>query len=126
MKINHIAIFTKDLDRLKTFYEKYFNAVSNEKYHNPKTGLQTYFLSFDSGTRLEIMTKPGLNNMTDDPMTGYAHLAFSLGSKIGVDELTKKLVSDGYMLLSPPRTTGDGYYESSISDPDGNKIELVE
>ncbi|MGL4567805.1 MAG: VOC family protein [Fusobacteriaceae bacterium] len=126
MKIDHIAIYTNDLERLKEFYEKYFNAVSNDKYHNPKTGLETYFLSFKSGARLEIMKRPNLNiNESPSPFCGFIHLAFSLGSKEAVDFLTNKLVKDGHVLLSGPRTTGDGYYESCILDPDGNQIELV-
>ncbi|MGL5278318.1 MAG: VOC family protein [Cetobacterium sp.] len=126
MKIDHIAIYTNDLERLKDFYEKYFSAVSNSKYHNPKTGLETYFLSFENGARLEIMTRPNLNtNEAISPFCGFIHLAFSLGSKGTVDSLTNRLVEDGYTLLSGPRTTGDGYYESCILDPDGNQIELV-
>lgn len=126
MIINHIAIYTNDLERLKDFYEKYFSAISNNKYHNQKTGLETYFLSFENGARLEIMTRPNLNiNESISPFCGFIHLAFSLGNKETVDSLTNKLVKDGYTLLSGPRTTGDGYYESCILDPDGNQIELV-
>ena len=121
IEINHIAIYTKDLERLKKFYEKYFDGISNNKYYNSKTGLETYFLSFKTGARLELMFKPNLNiNDTASPFHGFAHLAFSLENKENVDILTKRLVQDGYTLLSGPRITEDGYYESCILDPDGN------
>lgn len=128
MKINHLAIYTKDLEKSKEFYEKYFNAKSNEKYHNPKTGLQTYFLSFpDSDVRLEIMTRPELSEREDKVMNcGFIHVAFSVGNKENVDSLTKRLVEDGFECLSGPRTTGDGYYESVVVDLDGNLLEITE
>lgn len=127
MKINHIALYTNELERIKVFYIKYFNATSNQGYHNPNTGLRTYFLSFEDQTRLEIMTRPNLEQHTSSPMqTGYIHLAFSAGSKENVDSLTATLENDGYTVYSKPRTTGDGYYESCVIDPDGNLIEIVE
>lgn len=127
MKINHVAIYTKNLEKSKEFYEKYFNAKSNDRYHNPKTGLQTYFLSFPgSDVRLEIMTRPELTDRNDKIMNeGFIHLAFSTGSKEEVDSLTKKLTEDGFRCLSGPRTTGDGYYESVVEDIDGNLIEIT-
>ena len=112
---------------MKAFYEAYFNASSNLGYQNIKTELRTYFLSFEDNTRLEIMTRPSLENRTKAPLqTGYIHLAFSVGSKDKVDSLTATLEKDGYTVLSNPRTTGDGYYESCVLDPDGNQIEIVE
>ena len=127
MKINHVAIYTKNLEKSKEFYEKYFNAKSNDRYHNPKTGLQTYFLSFPgSDVRLEIMTRPELTDRNDKIKNeGFIHLAFSTGSKEEVDNLTKKLTEDGFRCLSGPRTTGDGYYESVVEDIDGNLIEIT-
>ncbi|MGL4671200.1 MAG: VOC family protein [Cetobacterium sp.] len=126
MRIDHIAIYTKNLENLKYFYEKYFNAVSNEKYFNPKTGLETYFLTFEGESRLEIMSRPNLiENQEINLMCGLTHLSFSVKTKAEVDSLTNVLIKDGYKLLSGPRTTGDGYYESCILDPDGNQIELV-
>ncbi len=127
MRINHAAVFVEDLERAKNFYKHYFGAKENEKYHNPNTGLETYFLSFDGDVRLEIMKRP---DMKENEKTlfqlGYAHLAFSVGSKDKVDELTSQLERDGYIVLSGPRTTGDGYYESCILDPENNQIEIVE
>lgn len=126
MQIDHIAIYTNDLEKLRLFYEKYFLATSNKKYHNPKTGLETYFLTFETGARLEIMTRPNLNNNeVINPFCGFMHLAFSLRDKDAVDTLTNRLVQEGYTLLSGPRMTGDGYYESCVLDPDGNQLELV-
>jgi glyoxalase family protein len=128
MKINHVAIYVNDLEKTKEFYTKYFQARANQKYHNKNTGLQTYFLSFpDSEVRLEIMTRPELSTRKDKIMNeGFIHLAFSVGSKEKVDELTERLIKDGYSCLSGPRTTGDGYYESVIEDCEGNLIEITE
>jgi len=127
MNINHIALYTNDLERMKSFYIRYFNATSNQGYHNKNTDLKTYFLSFEDNTRLEIMTRPNLEESASSPFTtGYIHLAFSVGSKDKVDLLTSNLEQDGYIVSSKPRTTGDGYYESCILDPDGNQIEIVE
>lgn len=127
MKINHIALYTNDLERMKRFYETYFEAKSNQGYHNKITELQTYFLSFEDNTRLEIMSRPNLEQQTDSTLSlGYIHLAFSVGSKENVDKLTFRLEKDGFKVLSQPRTTGDSYYESCVLDPDGNQIEIVE
>ncbi|WPP53124.1 VOC family protein [Catalinimonas niigatensis] len=126
IKIEHIALWTQDLERSKEFYIKYFGAKSNDKYHNQKKQLETYFLQFDSGARLEIMKRPEVHQIADQTfLSGLTHLAFSLGSKEKVDELTETLVNDGYKKMDGPRTTGDGYYESLILDPDGNQIELT-
>ncbi|MEK6481429.1 VOC family protein [Catalinimonas sp. 4WD22] len=126
IKIEHIALWTKDLERSRDFYIKYFGAKSNDKYFNPKKGLETYFLEFGSGARLEIMKRPEVHHTEDLTFhAGFTHLAFSLGSKEKVDELTVRLVKDGYKKMDGPRTTGDGYYESQILDPDGNPIELT-
>jgi lactoylglutathione lyase len=127
MKINHVALYVNDLEKMKTFYEKYFNAKSNKMYHNQNTGLKTYFLEVDNECRIEIMTKDNLNNIKKEVNnTGYIHIAFSVGSKDKVNELTKQLENDGYKIKSQPRITGDGYYESCIFDPENNQIEIVE
>ena len=127
MHIEHIAMYVNDLEKAKEFFKKYFNAKSNDGYHNKTTDFRSYFLTFDDGARLEIMNKPG---MTDDAKgisrTGYIHIAFSLGSKQAVDDLTARLRADGYNVISGPRTTGDGYYESCIIGIEGNQIEITE
>jgi len=124
MKIEHVALWAKDIDALKDFYIKYFEAKSNDKYLNIKTGFSSYFLKFDQDARLEIMNRKDLEERLEHQI-GYAHIAFSLGSKERVVNLTERLRQDGYTILSEPRTTGDGYFESVILDPEGNKIELT-
>ncbi|MHC0041372.1 VOC family protein [Streptococcus periodonticum] len=127
MKIEHAALYVQDLEGAKRFFETYFEVKSNQLYHNQKTGFQSYSLSFDEGARLEIMTrKEGLaENNQELLFLGYHHLAFSLGSREKVDELTARLQAAGYQLLSGPRLTGDGYYESCILALEGNLIELT-
>ena len=126
MRIEHIAMYVNDLEKTRDFFAKYFHATSNEGYHNKTTDFRSYFLSFDDGARLEIMKKP---LMVDEEKalnrTGYIHIAFSLGSKEAVDNLTKCLKNDGYQVSSGPRTTGDGYYESCIIGIEGNQIEII-
>lgn len=126
MKIDHVAIYVQDLEATKEFFIKYFNASANDMYHNPKTGLRTYFLSFEDNTRLEIMNRPDMVKADFNLYReGFIHLSFSLGSKEKVDELTNRLKNNGYEVLSGPRTTGDGYYESCILGPENNILELV-
>ena len=126
MKIEHIAMYVNDLEKAKEFFVKYFNATANQEYHNQKTDFRSYLLSFDGGARLEIMNKPALTDKKKEAsQTGYIHIAFSLGSKEAVDELTIKMRSDGYEVVSGPRTTGDGYYESCIIGLEGNQIEIT-
>ena len=126
MKIEHLALYVRDLEGAKAFFETYFEARSNSLYHNPKTGFSSYFLSFADGARLEIMTKARVDQ-SQFPLErlGFIHPAFSLGSKERVDQLTQRLVADGYELLSGPRTTGDGYYESCLLGFEDNMIELT-
>jgi lactoylglutathione lyase len=113
MMIDHIGLYVEDLEKAKMFFIKYFHAVNNTKYHNQNTGLQTYFLSFKDGTRLEIMQRPETKTKTyDKNKDGYHHLAFRCANKEEVDALTKRLLEDGYQILSGPRVTGDGYYET--------------
>lgn len=126
MKIEHVAMYVNDLEAMRDFFVRYFDAVSNEGYHNVRTDFRSYFLSFSDGARLEIMNRP---DMSDDDKalarTGYIHLAFSVGSQENVDALTKRLKADGYEVVSGPRTTGDGYYESCVLGPEGNQIEIT-
>lgn len=126
MRIEHIAMYVNNLEKTRDFFVKYFHATSNEGYHNKTTDFRSYFLSFDDGARLEIMKKPlMLDNEKVLNRTGYIHIAFSLGSKEAVDKLTEILKKDGYQVISGPRTTGDGYYESCIIGIEGNQIEIT-
>lgn len=126
MKIEHIAMYVSDLERVRAFFIKYFEAKSNGGYHNPNTGFRSYFLLFEDGARLEIMNKPEIVD-NEKPLlhTGYIHIAFSVGSNEKVDALTSQLQEDGYHVISGPRTTGDGYYESCIVDFEGNQVEIT-
>ena len=126
MRIEHIEMYVNDLETTRDFFVKYFNARSNSGYHNETTDFRSYFLSFDDGARLEIMKKTVMEDAVKGiARTGYIHIAFSLGSKKAVDELTKKIKNDGYDVISGPRTTGDGYYESCIIGIEGNQIEIT-
>lgn len=126
-RIEHIALYVDNLEGAKEFFEKYFGAESNEKYHNIKTGFQSYFLTFNGGARLEIMSKPDVADVDKAlTKTGYAHLAFSVGSRENVNNLTAQLKSDGYSVISGPRVTGDGYYESCVLGFENNQIEITE
>lgn len=126
MKMEHIAMYVNDLERAKDFFVYYFHATAGERYHNQKTGFQSYFLSFQGECRLEIMNKPEMANI-EKPLvrTGYAHIAFSVGTKEAVNALTEQLRRDGYRIISNPRTTGDGYYESCLIDFEDNQIEIT-
>ncbi len=127
MRIEHAAIYVNDIEAEKKFFTRYFGASAGEMYHNKNTGFSSYFLSFDGGARLELMTAPRLQDMDKLPLrTGFAHLAFSVGSRGEVDALTERLRADGYAVVSGPRVTGDGYYESCILDAEGNRIEMTE
>ncbi len=128
IRIDHIALWTEDIERLVAFYSKYFNATAGQKYANPAKGFESRFLSFEGGPRLEVMRSSTVAAVTHAPgaqRMGLTHLAVSVGSETGVDELTNRLRRDGYEALDGPRRTGDGYYESVVLDPDGNRIEIV-
>ncbi len=126
MKIDHVAMYVKDLEGARQFFIRYLGAASNDGYHNRTTGFRSYFLTFGDGTRLEIMSRPGMDDSEKAlARTGYIHLAFSVGSREAVDLLTMRLQEDGYEVLSGPRTTGDGYYESCIAAWEGNQIEIT-
>ncbi|MDD2523118.1 MAG: VOC family protein [Anaerolineaceae bacterium] len=126
MKLEHVALYVQDLERMKEFYVRHFAATPHHKYHNPQTGLQTYFLSFNDGARLELMQRPGMSpKAAGEHPLGYVHIAFKLGTPEKVDQLTAKLQESGCPLINGPRLTGDGYYESVLTDPEGNLIELV-
>ena len=127
MKIEHVAMYVNELENARDFFVKYLGGSSNDGYHNQNTGFRSYFISFEDGARLELMNKPGLVDL-EKPLnrTGYVHIAFSVGSKERVDELTALLQKEGFEVASGPRTTGDGYYESCIVVIEGNQIEITE
>jgi lactoylglutathione lyase len=127
MEIAHIAIWVNDLEGMKTFYSKYFNAVAGKNYVNHSRNFESSFLYFKSGASIELMRKTNQQlSAPDEELTkGFHHLAISVGSNEKVDQLTKTLQNDGYTILSQPRVTGDGYYESVIADPEGNLIEIT-
>ena len=160
MKIEHVAIWVKDIDKVCEFYRKYFGGEVQPLYHNPTKQFTSRFITFEDGARLEIMHHPDINvetsieamfhvkrpiasvatgssltGMTEhedvglwrshSPNIGFAHLAFSVGSKEKVDQLTQQMSNDGITIAGQPRTTGDGYYESVVLDPEGNRIEIT-
>ncbi|MGB3466072.1 MAG: VOC family protein [Cyclobacteriaceae bacterium] len=128
MKIEHIALWSKDIERLSDFYVRYFDGVKGDKYTNLKKRFSSYFISFDTGCRLEIMHNDAIPLSAVDPLiqaTGITHFAFDLETEENVMRKTNLLIDDGYQLVDGPRRTGDGYFESVMLDPDGNRIELA-
>jgi lactoylglutathione lyase len=128
MRIEHVAIWTKDLEVMKSFYQQYFKGVAGEKYVNSSKKFTSYFLTFEEGARLELMHKPEIAQLPGDSFTefmGFTHLAVSVGSKRKVNELTEQLRHDGFQVLDGPRITGDGYYESVVLDPESNRLEIT-
>jgi lactoylglutathione lyase len=128
MFLDHVAIWTNQLEELKDFYVKYFGASPNKKYTNNNTLFESYFLTFDSGCRLEIMKKPGipenLNDLIEKQHLGIIHLDFGVETMVQVDQKCKELANDGFRIIRGPRKTGDGYYEFETHDPDNNRIEV--
>jgi lactoylglutathione lyase len=131
IRLEHVALWSTDIERLKAFYQKYFDAQSGAMYVNEAKQFRSYFLSFATGARLEIMQRPGIIELPAVAVqqaytgAGYVHIAFSTGSEEAVNALTARLQADGYTRLDGPRLTGDGYYESVVLDPDGNRIEIT-
>jgi lactoylglutathione lyase len=127
MRLDHVAIWTSDLERLRAFYEKYFGAQAGALYRSrTRAGFSSYFLTFPgAGGRLELMSMPGLAAARGELTAGYAHVALAVGSRTAVDALTQRLQADGVRVVGLPRQTGDGYYEAVIEDPDGNTVEIT-
>jgi len=129
MKIEHIALWTKNIEVMREFYTGYFGGNANKKYRNDKNSFESYFLHFDNGARLELMKRPDIPENKNDPerqFIGITHIAFSVGSREKVIELTRRLKNAGYEVIKDPRTTGDGYFESTVLDPEKNIIEITE
>ena len=128
MRIEHLAVWVKDLEKMKRFYTKYFDMKCGNKYINENKKFSSYFLSFDSGARIELMYRPDISEQNGNKgiINGIAHFAISVGNKKKVNQLTELFRSDGFEIIGEPRTTGDGYYESVILDPEGNCIEITE
>ena len=129
MTLEHVAIWTDQLEKLKDFYVKYFEMACGEKYHNPTKKFTSYFLSFrNSNVRIELMHRPDILEHTEKKgfTNGLAHFAISVGSKETVNSITERLRADNFTIESEPRTTGDGYYESVVLDTEGNLIEITE
>ncbi|MDW3197559.1 MAG: VOC family protein [Cytophagales bacterium] len=126
IRIEHVAYWVEDLESVKGFYETYFDATSGDRYENKTKGFKSYFLTLGAGARIEIMQKSNIEeNNHKGQIMGLAHIALSLGSKRAVDQFTQKMQAVGIPIVGKPRTTGDGYYESVIADPEGNLIELT-
>jgi len=128
MKIEHIAVWTRNLETMREFYTHYFGAQADTKYKNESKDFESYFLRFEEGARIELMHMPGIPDNNNDPLKqqiGIIHIAISVGSEERVRELTHRLAADGYEVIGDPRTTGDGYFESVVFDPEKNRIEIT-
>lgn len=126
-RIDHMALYVRDLEEARRFFLEFFNGSSNQMYHNPVTGLRTYFISFPEGGRIEIMNRPDLVENGLSPLRrGYSHIAMGVGSRENVDKVTSRLSDAGYRVLTSPRVTGDGYYESSVLGVEDCIIEITE
>ena len=126
MRIEHIAMYVNNLEKEKEFFETYFHAKAGEKYVHKEIGFSSYFLEFQDGARLELMHNTEMDDIEKyRRRTGFIHIAFTVGTKADVDRITEKIKNEGYEVISAPRTTGDGYYESCILDSEGNQIEIT-
>jgi lactoylglutathione lyase len=125
LAIEHVALWTRDLERARAFYVDVLGGATGARYVNARTGFASYFVRFASGARLELMTRGDVHGEPAELRTGWAHVAFRVGSREAVDALVARLSAQGIVVLGAPRTTGDGYYEAVVADPDGNRVELV-
>jgi lactoylglutathione lyase len=125
-RIEHVALWVRDLERMRAFYETHLGGRSGPLYRNEQTGYRSYFVSFGAGPRLELMTRDALGEAAPgEPACGWAHVALCVGSRDDVDLLARTLLADGIRIASAPRTTGDGYYEAVVLDPEGNRVEII-
>lgn len=129
MKISNVAMWVEDLEKMRDFFEHYFDTINGKKYSNPLKGYESYMLSFDDGARLELMKKIEKPDSSGEPYVreaaGFTHIAISVGSEAGVDRLTLHMAGRGVTIVSAPRWTGDGYYVSEVLDPEGNSLEIT-
>ena len=125
MKINHIAVWVRDIEKVCEFYQKYLGGNIQPEYHNPSKGFKSRFITFEENTRIEVMHRTDIESSISYPHFGWCHIAISLGSKEMVDKMTARMESNGITIVGKPRTTGDGYYESVVQDPEGNFVELT-
>lgn len=129
VKLEHVALWAKDLEVMKNFYEKFLGGTAGPKYMNPKKKFESYFINFEAGARLEIMKRPDVlfaKGTAGQEYIGYTHISFSVGSREEVNTLTEELRNSGFSVVGEPRITGDGYYESAVLDPEGNTVEITE
>lgn len=125
MKIDHVALWARNLEKMKEFYLHYFDCKSGERYENPAKGFSSFFINFTDGARIELMHRNDITADQANDTFGWAHIAITIGTAAEVDALTNKMQHDGIEVASSPRKTGDGYYESVVLDPEGNRLELV-
>ena len=125
MRIEHVALWARDIDTVAEFYAKYFGARAGQLYRNPAKGFASRFLEFASGARLEVMTRTGIDTPATGERLGLAHVAIAVGSEASVDSLAARFAADGVAVLDGPRRTGDGYYECVVRDPEGNRVEIA-
>ncbi len=125
MKIHHTAIWVSNLEREKDFFLRYFDCTVSTKYINRLKKFSSYFITFNDGGRIEIMKRDDISGKEMEELLGYAHIALDAGNREEVDNLTDRLLNDGVKIISGPRITGDGYYESVILDPENNRIEIM-
>ena len=126
MRITQVALWVRDLEGVRAFYERYFGARANDKYHNQRKSFESYFLTFPGGGQVELMRRPDILERGDAaPRLGFAHMGIEVASDAEVDALTNRMAGDGHATVDGPRRTGDGYYEGIVTDPEGNRILIV-
>ena len=125
VRIEHVALWVRDIDSVAAFYAKYFGARIGAPYRNPAKGFTSRFLEFAAGARLEIMTRTGIDARAGNELLGFAHVALAVGEVAAVDALATRLAADGIAIIDGPRRTGDGYYECVVRDPEGNRVEVT-